>query len=216
MSNIRNEFLELRPQIARSQRPFKFHKYDFSGDFLHPGKHWPESEKRRFRKCKHVLVDLEELEVPISQGEYRDRITNLIDHLVNLMNDTTFPIHLFTWMQPPVKATSCFDRYLARTTDHPCNDVLKDIFRKTNRPFPPQVKLLDNTDITLPLLGDVHVGSITNVALRVFVIVGQQVSQWRAAGQVGKVNGLERSGRVEPNFELIPFIGWEHPAPKTP
>jgi hypothetical protein len=40
-------------------------------------------------------------------------------------------------------------------------------------------------------------------------LVGKQVAEWRAKGQVGNVEGLKRGDVQEPNFELIPYTDWD-------
>ncbi|KAL7563423.1 hypothetical protein ACA910_016519 [Epithemia clementina (nom. ined.)] len=209
MQEIRREFLEIRPQIFGPQRPFKFHMYNMAGFFHRPDRYWSVGDKQRIRKCKHILVNMEELEDSLSQQEYRNQLVIFVGHLLKLMNDTTFPIRLFTWMQPPNQATNCHHPFLNRTTDHPCNDVLKGLFPPNPPIFPPRVQLLDNTDITLPLL---HEGrsfqAFANVALRVYAVAGHQVSKWRTAGQHGAIDGLHRNGKVEPNFDIVAYEGW--------
>ena len=210
MEQIRRNFLDIRPSIFPSQRPFKFHMYNMAGFFHRPDRYWSYSDKQRIRKCKHMLMNMEELEGALSQQQYRDQLTSFVGHLLKLMNDTTFPISLFTWMQPPMHATSCFDPFLNRTTDHPCNDVLKNLFPPHAQAFPARVKLIDNTDISLPLLDEGSSSkALANVALRIFAISGHQVSTWRADGQHGEIDGLHRNGTVEPNFDLVPYTGWE-------
>ena len=171
--------MDLRPKLFRSRCPFEFHLYNMGGFFRQPDRYWSESDKQRIRKCKHILVLLEELEVQLSPKEYRDQVTTFVGHLLNLMNDITFPIRLFTWMQPPKQATSCHSPIMNRTTDHPCDDLLKNLFHPGKRTFPARVHLLDNTDITLPLLNEGSSSkALVNVALRTYVVAGQQVAQW--------------------------------------
>ena len=67
---------------------------------------------------------------------------------------------------------------------------------------------MDNTDISLPQLGENALDVFSVIALRIFVIVGKRVQEWREAGQVGHVNGLTRGDKEEPNFELVPYTGW--------
>eukprot|EP00527_Entomoneis_sp_CCMP2396_P005747 CAMPEP_0198150696 /NCGR_PEP_ID=MMETSP1443-20131203/52001_1 /TAXON_ID=186043 /ORGANISM="Entomoneis sp., Strain CCMP2396" /LENGTH=488 /DNA_ID=CAMNT_0043816083 /DNA_START=35 /DNA_END=1498 /DNA_ORIENTATION=+ len=207
MAEIRREFLELIPKIGREQRPFKFRMYNMAGDFQRPDKYWDLEDKKRLGKCKHMLINLEELETNLSQQEYQDQLTTFVGHLLKVMDDDTFPIRLLTWMQSPGKATACHHPFQPRTTDHPCNDALRRLFDPENPAFPPRVKLLDNTDITLPLFDEGAVTqSIANVALRLFAIAGQQVAEWRDSRQSGHVDGLHKNcpGKscvIEPNIE---------------
>ena len=204
-SDIREKFLKLRPHLARGQRPFKFHYY-YVTDMIHPDKEWNTASKERVRKCKHILFSLDEMETPVSQSEYKEQMTTFVGHLLKLMNDDTFPIWLFTVNEPPMRATSCNAPFRDRTTNHPCNDVLKDLFR--SKAFPDRVHLLDNTDLSNPQFDENRDDVLTIIALRVFVFVGKQVSTWRAMGQMGKIDGLHRNGSIEPNFKLVPYEGW--------
>ena len=187
MGDVRSSFLQIRPQIFKDQRPFKFHYYDMN-DLKHPDRYWDEEKKQRLRKCKHVLVDIEEFVTPRSQREYETEMTNFVGHLLRLMKDETFPIRIFTWMEPAVGTKHCHSPYLPWTNDHPCNDVLHKLFQQ--EAFPSRVKLLDNSALTLPYFGNDEVllrpYLLAVVALKVFVLTGEQVASWRAAGQMGK------------------------------
>lgn len=163
----------------------------------------------RFRKCKHVLVSLDEMDQQLTQDEYRQQATTFLNHLVKLLNDVTFPIWMFTLLEPPQHTANCRNPKMPRTSDHPCNDVLLDLFRPDQKQFPEQVHLLDNTDLTLPRFDECnHVDVLTVIALRAYVFVGKQVAAWRKVGQKGLVDGLHRNGTVEPNFELVPYTAW--------
>jgi hypothetical protein len=205
MSDIYKTFLALRGHICPSQRPFKFHYYNVT-DLVHPDTHWELSKKQLVRKCKHILVSVDELVQPVSQFEYKKQITTFVGHLLQLINDDTFPIWLFTVNEPPMHTKNCYDPIGVRTTDHPCNDVIKDLFR--SKAFPERVHLLDNTDLSLPQFDKGRQDILAVIALRVFVFVGKRVTEWREMGQKGNMNGLHRNGTVEPNFELIPYLGW--------
>lgn len=143
------------------------------------------------------------------------------------MNDTTFPIWFLSMNELPMLPTSCYtDRYLPRTTNHPCNDVLRDLFYNTNNSniFPDRVHFLDNTDLTGPIFEkkynplDSNFTStvidndivLANIAIRIYVLVGKGVADWRAIGQHGLIDGLHKDFDkiIEPNFELIPYTGW--------
>lgn len=43
------------------------------------------------------------------------------------------------------------------------------------------------------------------VALRIFVIVGKKVKEWRMDQQEGLIDGLHRGTNVEPNFQLVAY-----------
>ena len=227
----REAFLEERKKIAGNQRPFKFHFYNTSS-FLRPVEAWPTSYQTRFRKCKHILVVMDEIQndpdtgKPLTQLQYADQATIFLHHIEKAFPDETFPIWMFTVSESPVFPTSCVSRYyLPRSSHHPCNDVLFDLFdSKKPKKFSNRVHLLDNTMISLPqslLQSTANDDSSSDnakrsksvitatIALRIFVLVGKKVDEWRAAGQVGLINGLHRmkDGQkiVEPNFELIPY-----------
>lgn len=205
MSSIREHFLTIRSKIFAGQRPFKFHFYSISS-FVKPDKNWDNFTKSRFRKCKHVLFHLDELDTSVSQKQYIEQYTTFVGHLVKLLNNPTFPIWLFTNHGRASTTKNCGDPHLPRTTDHPCNDALHYIIE--NAQFSGQVHLLDNTDLSLPLFGEQEEDLFFLVALRVFVIVGNGVSYWRSIGQAGKIDGLHINDTVIPNFELIPYEGW--------
>ena len=199
-------FLELRPQISLGQRPFKFHYYNVT-DFLHPDVDWELDAKQKVRKCKHILLSVEEPQRLLSQAEYKSQLTTFVGHLLNVMDDPTFPIRLLTWNEPPMNAKNCYPPFIVtKSTDHPCNDVIKDLFR--TKTFPERVHLFDNTDLSNPQFDQNGNDILAAVALRVFVVVGKQISDWRAIGQKGMIDGLHRNGTVEPNFDLIPYEGW--------
>lgn len=199
-------FLQLRPQISAGQRPFKFHYYNVT-DFVHPDVDWDLATKQKVRKCKHILLSVEEPQRSLSQDEYKSQLTTFVGHLLNVMDDPTFPIQLLTFNEPPMNTKNCYSPYVvAKSTDHPCNDVIKDLFR--TKTFPERVHLFDNTDLSNPQFDQNSHDILAAVALRVFVLVGKQVSDWRAVGQKGMIDGLHRNGIVEPNFDLIPYEGW--------
>jgi hypothetical protein len=215
----------------------------------HPDQDWTEDNKKRWRKCKHMIVALEDFqpETSMSQTGYKEQLQTFVGHLLKVIPDDTFPIRLLTWTTtmtttmtspPPFNNRWCCccheDRFLPRTTDHPCNDVIKHLFNTKNRNgssaaaaaapalFPERVKLLDTTDLALPwapspfssLEQQQKEGQkyqelvLANIALRIFVVAGKQVADWRAVGQHGEIDGLHRNGEIEPNFELVPYTGW--------
>lgn len=199
-------FLKLRSLVNIHQRPFKFHFYN-STSFTKPDASWTEETKKKFRKCKHILVSMDPVKTPLTQAEYIRQVKNFIGHLLKAFPDDTFPIWMFTVLESPIKPTNCLKPTLPRTSDHPCNTALKDMFRDS--PFPERVRFLDGTDMTLPQLGENPVDVATAIALRIFVFVGKQVEAWRAVGQVGNIKGLQRGDHLEPNFELVPYLDWD-------
>ena len=208
MQTIWRAFMDMRGQLFPYQRPFKFHYYDIYS-FIKPDEHWEDDTKRRLRKCKHILLSLDEFKQPLSQQEYQEQLVRFVNvHLQNVIPDKTFPIWVFSVNEPPMNTTNCFSPTLPRTTDHPCNDVLKDLFAPDSKAFDERIHFLDNTDLSLPHLDTNQADILANIALRVYVIVGKGVSVWRHMGQSGKIDGLHKNGTVEPNFELIPYEGW--------
>ena len=208
--DILQSFLSIRRKLFPHQRPFKFHYYD-THSLVNPDETWDDETKRRFRKCKHILVSIDEPKVPLSQTEYKQQLTTFIKHLTIAFNDETFPIWIFSTMEPSINTKNCYSPIGKLTTEHPCNAVLKDLFQES--PFSSQVRFLDNTDLTNPqyiskddpnalaLRKDI----LSVVALRVFIVVGWQVTQWRSMNQIGHINGLTKGDKEYPNFELIPY-----------
>ncbi|GKY94590.1 hypothetical protein MPSEU_000424500 [Mayamaea pseudoterrestris] len=210
MQKIWRAFLDMRGQLFAYQRPFKFHYYDIHS-FTSPDAHWDDDTRRRLRKCKHILLSLDDFNQMLSRQEYAKQVTRFVNvHLQNVMPDKSFPIWVFSVNEPPMIATNCFHPTLPRTTDHPCNDVLKELFRPEADTFHERIHFLDNTDLSLPQFETNQEDVFANIALRVFVVVGKGVSVWRHMGQSGKENGLHRNGSVEPNFELVPYDGWRN------
>lgn len=207
MAAIRDRFLDIRGMLFPGQRPFKFHYYNISS-FIKPDKDWEIEIKRRFRKCKHVLISVDELDERLSQSEYREQVSKFLNHIVRVMHDTTFPVWVFSVNEIPMNAGNCFNPASPRTTDHPCNTVLKELFHSGSSKFPDQVHFLDNTDLIRPRMDESIVDVLAVIALRIYVLVGRGVRFWRANGQIGKVDGLHRNGTVEPNYELVPYDGW--------
>jgi hypothetical protein len=207
MWNIWQLFLMERPSLANGQRPFKFHYYNTT-NLVHPDSTWPLSNKERSRKCKHIFLSVDEMDEPVSQAGYELQLTNFVGHLVKMLNDPTFPIWILTTSEPPMMASSCHSPEAPRSTDHPCNDVIKRLFRPGKERFPSQVHLMDNTDLVLPQFDQNRDSVLANIAMRIFVAVGKGVADWRAMGQQGLVDGLHRNGIVEPNPKLMPYEGW--------
>lgn len=211
-------FLQLRPQIFSSQRPFKFHHYPAT-NFVNPAMDWEKKKLRQqgpygtFRKCKHIFISFDNPEpdasleakskARLSQKEYRDQVETFIKHLLNAFNEEhTFPSLI--WMMTVNQSFSqqCHSPYLKKTTNHPCNDALKDLLDPKSSPFPERVRLMDNTDLSMPMSmtrsDEIH-GAI---ALRIYALVGHQVKIWRDAGMIGGINGLSVKGVTTPNYKL--------------
>jgi len=203
--DIRDSFLSLRPQLFGHQRPFKFHYYNVT-NFVTPDAHWDEGKKKGFRKCKHVLISIDEPDVPLKQSEYKAQVTTLIKHITTALNDETFPIWMFTSLESPIdsiNSKNCNKSSGRGSSDHPCNTALKEIFHDS--PFSSRVHLLDNTDLSNPQFHDSREAVLAAVALRIFVVVGKQVKAWRDKGQIGHVKGLTKGDKEYQNFSLVPY-----------
>ena len=201
-------FSKLKAKIFPGQKPFKFHYHPIKS-FVHPDTEWSVGLKKQFRKCKHILVSLDEPNEPVSQSVYKQQVTTFVGHLLKAFDDETFPIWLFSVIEPPMKATNCYNPS-KKTTDHPCNDVLKDLFRPdgSSETFPPQVHFLDNTDLTLPQFDENRDDILAVIGMRTLVLVGKGVADWRAMKQKGSMHGLFRNGTLLNNTESVPYEGW--------
>ena len=206
-TQIRESFLQFRHMLFPHQRPFKFHLYPIN-HLEKPDREWEDGKRKALRKCKHILVSIDELKDKVSQEEYITQVTTFVNHLLKVIPDETFPIWFFSVFESPVQASNCLPQSLPQQTvsDHPCNVALKHLFQ--NSPFPSRVKLLDTTEVSMPQLGFHSEDVAAAIALRVYVFVGKQVREWRNDGQEGKKEGLVRGGKLEPNFELIPYTEW--------
>lgn len=201
---IWESFRSLRPSIAKHQKPFKFHYYAMD-NFVQPDRDWDDELRLKFRKCKTIFISMDELRDPISQHDYKQQVATFLGHMVKMFDDDTFPIWMLTVNLPPVSSAPMCTSPALRTQHHPCNDALFDLFAA--KPFPDRVRLLDNTDLTDPLLDEGLQDAVAVIAMRIFGITGEQVKAWRKANQKGKKEGLERNGILEPNtdFEVYNF-----------
>mmetsp|Transcript_7936 Transcript_7936/g.13139 ORF Transcript_7936/g.13139 Transcript_7936/m.13139 type:complete len:481 (+) Transcript_7936:133-1575(+) len=191
-------FKSLRPSIAKHQKPFKFHYYPID-NFVQPDRDWDTENKLKFRKCKMIIISVDELRDPISQGEYKEQVATFLNHMVKMFDDDSFPIWMYTANLPPASSAEMCSSPKKRTQHHPCNDVLFDLFAA--KPFPDRVQLLDNTDLTDPLIDEGLQDAFAIMAMRTFAICGDQVKKWRRSNQKGKKDGLERKGVLEPNVD---------------
>jgi len=123
-----------------------------------------------------------------------------LGHLVKIFDDATFPIWMLTVNLPSTSTVPMCTSPFRRTNHHPCNDALFDLFATS--PFPDRVLLLDNTDLTSPLLEEDGLrDAVAVIAMRIFAIAGDQVKSWRKASQKGVKDGLQRNGKIEPNID---------------
>lgn len=204
-ASIREAFLSVRPELFRQQRPFKFHYYNVS-NFEKPDQYWDEELKKRFRKCKTILVSVDELEgAPVMQADYKRQVKTFLGHLVKAFNDETFPIWMITVNEPPMASSPmCTSPAAVPSSNHPCNDALFALWNEGS--LPPRVKLLDTTDLVDPQFGENPKDIVAVIAMRIYTLVGHQVVEWRQRhNQIGKVNGLMRNGKVEPNPSEVPY-----------
>lgn len=167
-------------------------------DFTRPDKDW-EGKKGGFRKCKNVLISVDELAADVSQADYKKQVEYFINEVLKCLHDETFPIWVFTVNNPPMVPSQMCNSPSKHTHNHPCNDALFDLFNEKKSNFPPQVRLLDNTDLSDPHfdenLKDIH----SAIAMRIFALSANQVDAWRAMDQKGIKDGLMRNGTLEPN-----------------
>lgn len=203
-ASIREAFLSVRPELFPNQRPFKFHYYNITS-FQNPDQHWEEETKKRFRKCKTIVVSVDELDnAPLTNAEYKQQVKTFLNHVVKAIPDDTFPIWMVTVNESPIKVNlMCSSHSKSTTHQHPCNDALFELWNEST--FPPRVKLLDTTNLVNPQLGENQQDIVAVIAMRIYVLVGHQVAAWRRAQQIGKVDGLHRNGKVEPNPKEVPY-----------
>ena len=134
----------------------------------------------------------------MSQDEYKLHANTFPHHLVKMFDDETFSIWMLTVNLPSISNATMCAGPKRRTNHHPCNDALFDLFGGT-KTFPDRVRLLDNTDLTDPLLDDGLQDAVAVIAMRIFPIAGLQVNTWRKSNQRGTKQGLIRKGKLEPN-----------------
>lgn len=188
-------FLSLRAQISSAQRPFKFHYYKVT-DFTKPDQHW--TDRHMSRKCKHTLVSVDELDMDLSQQEYKVQVKEFLEGVVKCLHDDTFIIWMFTVNHVlPTSNRLCHSPPSTSSTSlyhhHPCNTALLELFQE--KALPDWVKLLDNTDLSYaqPEAKDL----VATIAMRIFALIGFKVDLWRKVGQAGRVDGLHRNGKIE-------------------
>lgn len=184
-------FLSLRAQISSAQRPFKFHYYKVT-DFTKPDQHW--TDRHMSRKCKHTLVSVDELDMDLSQQEYKQQVKEFLEGVVKCLHDDTFVVWMFTVNHVlPTSNRLCHSTSTTSQYHHPCNTALLELFQE--KALPDWVKLLDNTDLSYaqPEAKDL----VATIAMRIFALIGFKVELWRKVGQAGRVDGLHRNGQIE-------------------
>jgi hypothetical protein len=142
------------------------------------------------RKCKQTFVMVDELEV--SQAEFKTQVINFLRGIEKCMHDPTWSIWMFTVNSANPKA--CYSP-VNRTSHHPCNDALFEIF--DSKVLPSNVRLVDNTDISNPQMGENPKDVAATIAMRIAALIGSQVDTWRASGQYAAKKGLHRNGVLE-------------------
>lgn len=151
-ASVHEAFLSARPALFRNQRPFKFHYYNVTS-FKKPDQYWDESAKRRFRKCKTIILSVDQLDLPVTQTEYKSQVKTFVGHLLKAVTDETFPIWIVTVNEPPMAVSSMCSSPAAWSGTHPCNDALFALFAESV--FPSRVKLMDMTDLVDPQFGEI-------------------------------------------------------------
>jgi hypothetical protein len=107
--------------------------------------------------------------------------------------------------------------------ENPCHVVLRQMFTQPQKAklFPAadqdRIRLLDNTPISQALIGN-NVGTMGHprpldvlgiVGLRLYVLLGKQVKQWRDGGQVGAIDGLHRNDTIVWTEENLRAYEWK-------
>ena len=215
--SIIEAFKSLRPKLFPHQRPFKFHYYNMTNDFLMPDVIWSTDQKTKFRKCKQIFISMDEI-MNLSQLEYMNQVQTFIQHLLLAFNDhKTFPAKI--WMltvNDSIHGRKYNTKYnnhddkchtphlkMESSLHHPCNDALQELFRREDMFPPDRVQLFDNTDIiSAPIDMISYKDAFAVIAMRIYVIVGKQVQTWRNAGIRGTQNGLQTPTGLKPNFKL--------------
>jgi len=222
---VHEAFLTVRPKLFPGQRPFKFHYYEL-GTMKQPDATWTDENKKRFRKCKQVLVSMDDTlgedTPPLTAMEYTNQFQTFINHVTKAIHDDTFPITIIPiLLEHPMNATHCYNNDvefsssgILASVEHPCNVAIQTLV--SNQVFPSRVSLFTvataiatpqwwRTDPTATTTNNNNAVLLHVIAMHIFVLVGKQVSDWRSVGQRGSVEGLHRNGNLEPNFELIPY-----------
>jgi hypothetical protein len=208
---LQSAFLEIQPIIAGNLKTAMFQYYRMDS-FINPDRDWTEVTKGQLRFCKVALISMDEPREPLSQMEYKSQVETFLGHMVKVMPDDSLPIYMHTVMESPESTNNCHSPELAISSDHPCNVALKELFNNNNNSpttttLPKRVLLLDNTDLTLPQLGENMDEVTTVIALRDVVNVGKKCKEWRLNGQHGVLDGVMRKGEKFP-FHLGVYTDW--------
>jgi hypothetical protein len=201
-------FLELRKVVAARVRASNFMYFPvMTLDNNKPDALWSRKQKREFKRCKQIFVSMDEFHYPLTQSDYKMKIGNFLDHLTRAFPDENIPIWVLTMMmESPEDRGNCYDQHLPTTSKNPCNSALQDLFEDS--PFEPRVNLLDNTDLTLPQLGDSKKEVATVIALRCAVLIGKQKQTWTQAGLRSTTHGWLRGDVAINNVDLVPYTEW--------
>lgn len=203
---LKTTFMEIQPILAGNLKKSMF-KYFKMEDFVKPDRDWDEDTKKKLRFCKIALISMDELREPLSQMEYKSQVETFLGHMVKVIPDETLPIYMHSVIESPETTNNCHSPELAKSSDHPCNAALKKLFKNSGS-LPKRVQLLDNTDLTLPQLGENMNQVITVVALRDAVNVGKKVKEWRLNSQQGAFDGMMRKGEKFPYNDLGAYTDW--------
>ena len=210
-------FKSLRGDLFPQQRPFKFH-YHPVARLQYPDERWDADLKIKFRKCKQSLVVLgDDVEV---EEPFQDHVVAFVKHLMAASPDSSFPIWIVTAAAASATTSTTTTTIISQddggqqrgNSNNNRHQELYDLVARRADYFldttPERLRLLDNTDLIAggaPAAGLRPVDILGVIALRTYVILGKQVQEWRAVGQVGAVDGLHRGDVLEPNQELVEY-----------
>jgi hypothetical protein len=181
---IRASFLSLRSQIDDSKRQLKF-PYIPLDDLDYAEFSWEDTQKS-LEKCKIVIVSMDEIVDEISQADYKKQVEGILYQILKSMDDEAYPVWLMTVNSPPMSSSvSKMCHTPSRFThNHPCNDALFELFDKNRRNgFPPQIKLMDNTDLRDPQFDANLKDLYAVISMRVYTLISAEVNEWRSTNQ---------------------------------
>ena len=155
---------------------------------------------------------------PLSASEFQQQVAAFMLHLIKAFPDPAFPIYMVlthlleTPLQAQYETHHCHGGSIAASSvplhslDHPCHVVLRNMFTQPIKAdlFPTadqgRIRLLDNTDFSQALVGTV--GTLGHprpldvlgiLGMRIYVLLGKQVQEWRKQDQIGLLDGWHRN-----------------------
>ena len=200
-------FLEIRKVVAARLKTKNFLYFPVNTLDGKPDALWKRDQKANFKKCKQIFVSIDDFRYPVTQYEYKMQIENFLEHLTRAFPDENIPIWMMSMIESPEERRNCYDSHLPTSSIHPCNMALKELFEDID-PFEPRVRLLDNTDLTLPQLGDSKKQTATVIALRSAVLIGKQKQEWTKAGLRSTERGWLRGDQAINSVDLVPYTEW--------